>query len=435
MKRHACVLTVIGLLLGAGSRAAAQSPVAPPQAAAVLDPSTPRVVLAAGEVRHTLDIGAQAVVALESPAVSLCGGDPGGLFGTAGDWRIRRRVHVMVGHAPGGPRPVGAQRWAGRADPAGAGLRGLRRLAARAAAAAVGRRGGDAGVRRDRPRVARGRARRGGVGRRRPVSRSPIGIGMRACRARRAIHPLTRVAARAIGVAVIATMASAVPASAQAPAETIEYYAHDAIGSVRVVYDASGTVLGRQDYGPFGQIVFPVPAMPKEGFGAQEKDDETDQSVLPRAACFRRGRDGSRGRIRCLEAYSRRRVGIDMRTPRTDRSPARTSAACRLLRPARGLAAIRIIAVRAIHPLFRVKAVAFRQPAIATAAVMKAGILGTPETTGTTTAVMVTVEQFHRHRHRHRHRHQLARVTPKPLAIGLAAYQLTPRCFSIGYMA
>ena len=114
------------------------------------------------------------------------------------------------------------------------------------------------------------------------MSRSPIGRGAAGFWiARFPNHSWARVVARAIGVAVIAITASAGTASAQAPPETIEYYAHDAIGSIRVVFDASGTVLGRQDYGPFGQIVFPVAAMPKEGFGAQECDDETDQSVLP----------------------------------------------------------------------------------------------------------------------------------------------------------
>jgi RHS repeat-associated protein len=69
-------------------------------------------------------------------------------------------------------------------------------------------------------------------------------------------------------------------AAAQAQAETIEYYAQDAIGSIRVVFSPAGTVLARQDYGPFGRQLFTVPAMPKEGFGAQEKDDESDQSYF-----------------------------------------------------------------------------------------------------------------------------------------------------------
>ena len=40
---------------------------------------------------------------------------------------------------------------------------------------------------------------------------------------------------------------------AVAHAQTIEYYGLDAIGSVRVVFDGSGNVIGRMDYGPFGQ--------------------------------------------------------------------------------------------------------------------------------------------------------------------------------------
>jgi RHS repeat-associated protein len=62
--------------------------------------------------------------------------------------------------------------------------------------------------------------------------------------------------------------------------ETIEYYATDALGSVRIAFASNGTVVGRQDYAPFGRPLFLVPTMPKEGFGAQEKDDESDQSYF-----------------------------------------------------------------------------------------------------------------------------------------------------------
>ncbi len=63
-------------------------------------------------------------------------------------------------------------------------------------------------------------------------------------------------------------------ARAQAP-ETIEYYGSDTIGSIRIVFDVNGTVLGRQDFTPFGTPVVPAPTMPKEAFGGNEKDDET----------------------------------------------------------------------------------------------------------------------------------------------------------------
>jgi RHS repeat-associated protein len=66
-------------------------------------------------------------------------------------------------------------------------------------------------------------------------------------------------------------------AHAQTVPETIEYYGTDTIGSIRIVFAVDGTVLGRQDYAPFGKPLFTVPAMPKEGFGGNEKDDETDQ--------------------------------------------------------------------------------------------------------------------------------------------------------------
>ncbi len=68
-------------------------------------------------------------------------------------------------------------------------------------------------------------------------------------------------------------------AGAQAP-ETIEYYATDTIGSIRIVFDVNGTVLGRQDFTPFGTPVVPAAPMPKERFAGNEKDDETDLSYF-----------------------------------------------------------------------------------------------------------------------------------------------------------
>jgi RHS repeat-associated protein len=68
--------------------------------------------------------------------------------------------------------------------------------------------------------------------------------------------------------------------AAAQPAETVEYYGQDMIGSIRIVWDASGNIVGRQDYAPFGRSLFPVPQMPKEGFGAREKNDETEQGYF-----------------------------------------------------------------------------------------------------------------------------------------------------------
>ena len=46
-------------------------------------------------------------------------------------------------------------------------------------------------------------------------------------------------------------------ATAYAQSESIEYYASDALGSVRVVFDANGNILNRADFGPFGQELVP----------------------------------------------------------------------------------------------------------------------------------------------------------------------------------
>jgi hypothetical protein len=84
------------------------------------------------------------------------------------------------------------------------------------------------------------------------------------------------------------------------PAETIEYYGQDVIGSIRIVFSPAGTVLARQDYEPFGRALFTVPAMPKEGFGAQEVDDESAQGYFhARMFQYRTGRFNSadQGRI------------------------------------------------------------------------------------------------------------------------------------------
>jgi RHS repeat-associated protein len=60
-------------------------------------------------------------------------------------------------------------------------------------------------------------------------------------------------------------------------AETIEYYGQDV---VRIVFDAYGNVIGRQDFTPFGTPVQVTPPVPKEGFGGQEKDDESNQAYF-----------------------------------------------------------------------------------------------------------------------------------------------------------
>jgi RHS repeat-associated protein len=77
-----------------------------------------------------------------------------------------------------------------------------------------------------------------------------------------------------IPLAVIALLLSPAPASAQ---EEVVYYHTDAIGSVRAITDATGAVLGRYDYLPFGELWPSVPPAPAEvrQFGGKERDDET----------------------------------------------------------------------------------------------------------------------------------------------------------------
>jgi RHS repeat-associated protein len=60
-----------------------------------------------------------------------------------------------------------------------------------------------------------------------------------------------------------------------ASAQTIEYYATDAVGSVRVVFDANGNVVGRSDYLPFGEAVGQTDRMPSQRYTGQERDSET----------------------------------------------------------------------------------------------------------------------------------------------------------------
>jgi RHS repeat-associated protein len=81
-------------------------------------------------------------------------------------------------------------------------------------------------------------------------------------------------------VLMLGVLAMPALARAQTPPETIEYYATDTIGSVRIVFGANGTALGRHDYAPFGRPIVPVPTMPAEGFGGNVKDDETDLSYF-----------------------------------------------------------------------------------------------------------------------------------------------------------
>jgi RHS repeat-associated protein len=71
-----------------------------------------------------------------------------------------------------------------------------------------------------------------------------------------------------------ALCATATVAHAQNPPEAVEYYATDALGSVRVVYNSTGQVLGRSDYLPFGETLNQSGALPRQRFTGQERDSE-----------------------------------------------------------------------------------------------------------------------------------------------------------------
>jgi RHS repeat-associated protein len=77
-----------------------------------------------------------------------------------------------------------------------------------------------------------------------------------------------------VTVMVAGLVGSAAVAWAQNPPETIEYYATDALGSVRVVFTPTGQVVGRSDYLPFGDTLNQSGALPRQRFTGQERDGE-----------------------------------------------------------------------------------------------------------------------------------------------------------------
>jgi RHS repeat-associated protein len=66
------------------------------------------------------------------------------------------------------------------------------------------------------------------------------------------------------------------PAAARAQSEEVIYYHTDAIGSVRMITDSSGTVLARYDYTPFGQPWNPPGMVEVMQFTGQERELQTE---------------------------------------------------------------------------------------------------------------------------------------------------------------
>jgi RHS repeat-associated protein len=69
------------------------------------------------------------------------------------------------------------------------------------------------------------------------------------------------------------TLGGQAPAVAQT-GETIEYYALDAVGSVRAVFEPSGALIGRIDFMPFGEELGGAAPKPKERFAGLFRDGE-----------------------------------------------------------------------------------------------------------------------------------------------------------------
>lgn len=94
------------------------------------------------------------------------------------------------------------------------------------------------------------------------------GIAISGCKKER-----RRRAART-AFAVVLLLACLVPTELQAQTEQVEYYALDAIGSVRVVFDANAAVIGRMDYAPFGEELFNGLFVPDQRFAEFARDGE-----------------------------------------------------------------------------------------------------------------------------------------------------------------
>lgn len=69
----------------------------------------------------------------------------------------------------------------------------------------------------------------------------------------------------------------ALPRTASAQSEVVEYYGLDHLGSVRVIFDQSGAVVDRMDYGPFGENLRAAIKFPTEQFAQLARDAETGQ--------------------------------------------------------------------------------------------------------------------------------------------------------------
>ena len=90
----------------------------------------------------------------------------------------------------------------------------------------------------------------------------------------KAFSEMTMAMTRLIWAALIGIVLT--PAVARAQAEEVVYFHTDAIGSVRMITDASGTVLARYDYTPFGQPWNAPGTVEVMQFTGKERDGQTE---------------------------------------------------------------------------------------------------------------------------------------------------------------
>ena len=81
---------------------------------------------------------------------------------------------------------------------------------------------------------------------------------------------------RSLAVSLLVLARGALPSAAQGPSNAVvEYYHLDALGSVRAVTDATGAVVRRHDYFPFGEEAAPPPGADQLRFAGKARDGET----------------------------------------------------------------------------------------------------------------------------------------------------------------
>lgn len=98
--------------------------------------------------------------------------------------------------------------------------------------------------------------------------------------------------------------------------EFVEYYAYDAVSSVRMVFDPAGVVVGQATYSPFGLEIAGSTGMPPERFAGQARDHEAQlDDFNARAYQARTGRFGAPdpvpGRLKNPQSWNRYSYAAD----------------------------------------------------------------------------------------------------------------------------